>query len=156
LGKRAEEIVDPYAGYYGSGAAGIAGEESGDERLKGKALVVGLAHGDTARAYPLETVRAAGVINDRLGPVPLLLLYDATLQSVLAYQRQTSGQTLTFVAADRPGVVQDVETGSLWEMATGRAVAGPLAGERLARQAAPLVFWFAWSDLHPEAEIFSH
>jgi hypothetical protein len=154
LGQAAEEVVDPYAGYYSSGAAGIAGAEARDERLKAKELVVGLTASGVARAYPLAAVRAAGLVQDVVGEEPLLLAYLPELQSVVAYRREHDGRTLTFAAGGGPGVLRDETTGTTWDRASGRALDGPLAGARLQRLAAPLVFWFAWSDLHPGTELY--
>lgn len=153
IGRRAADVIDPYAGYYNSGAAGLSGSGEVDARLSPQALVVGLVTEGSARAYPLAAVRELGAVNTVLGEAPLLLAYDATLQSAVVYRRTLGERTLTF-AADEPGRLRDAETGSVWDVRTGTAVAGPLAGEQLARVAAPLVYWFAWSDLHPETELF--
>ncbi len=154
LGRRSDEIVDPYAAYYTSGAAGLGGPSAADERLAAKALVVGLAAGGTARAYPVDLLRARGVTNDVLAAEPLVLLYEPVLQTVLVYRRAVKEGTLTFRPASDPALMRDEETGSLWQRATGRALEGPLAGSSLSRRAAPLVFWFAWYDLQPETELF--
>lgn len=153
LGQNSEQIVDPYAGYYASGVAGLTGETERDDRLPGKALVVGVVAGERARAYPLELVQTAGIINDELGPLSLLLVYDDTLQTVLLYQRRVGEQTLTFTRSPERDILRDRETGSLWNVRSGRAVTGPLAGAHLSRLTSPLVFWFAWSAIHPETDI---
>ena len=50
--------------------------------------------------------------------------------------------------------MRDAETSTLWSGATGEAIAGPLAGERLRQLPAFAVFWFAWADFYPGADIF--
>ncbi len=154
LGRLSDEIIDPYAAYYTSGAAGLGGPAATDDRLAAKALVVGLAGGGMARAYPVDLLRARGATNDVLAAEPLVLLYEPVLQTVLVYRRAVKEATLTFQPVSDPALVRDDETGSQWQRATGRALAGPLAGSILSRRAAPLVFWFAWYDLHPETELF--
>jgi hypothetical protein len=155
LGQHADEIIDPYSGYYVSGAAGLSGQTDTDDRLKAKELVVGLTAGSEARAYALQVLQAEGVINDQLGPLPALLIYDEALQTAVVYRRRVKVQILTFEGYAQADLLRDVETGSLWEVRSGLAVEGPLAGSRLPRLAAPLVFWFAWSEIHPKTGVFT-
>ena len=56
-------------------------------------------------------------------------------------------------------VGEAIETGSLfagrvWQAVTGRAIDGPLAGVALQRLPSHYSFWFAWSDFHPDTELF--
>jgi len=95
----AADIVDPYAGYYASGAAGFSSELALDQRLPSKTWVVGLLAGADARAYPLETMRQETLINDQLGVLSALLIFEPELEAVLIYNRQTAAQTLTFAWA---------------------------------------------------------
>lgn len=154
LGKRADELVDPYGSYYASGFAGLTGSRRQDDRLPTKALVVGIVSGAEARAYPLELLREVKVVNDSLAEVPLILAYDAALQTAVTFHRAPQAQPLTFHAAEA-GQMRDNETGSLWDVRTGTAVSGPLQGVRLERVAGPLLYWFAWSDVHAETEIYA-
>lgn len=159
LWTRTEEIIDPYAGYYSSSSAGITGWANPNDMLPVKALVVGLIIGEAARAYPLALVRQAGLIQDELGGIPLLLAYDPELGSVVAYRRDTVQNgtiegTLSFTLGGSEGQIQDEQTKTTWEIRTGRAVEGPMAGRELSRIAAPLVYWFAWSDLHTSSDVY--
>ena len=156
LGRRAEDVIDPYAGYYNSGAAGIAGWETANDLLPAKALVVGLTAADEARAYSLETIAAEEVINDQLGVLPVLLVYAPELRTAITYHRELAGHRLTFRWSEaQPGLLEDEETGSFWSVDTGLATSGPLAGQRLSRLSGPLVYWFAWSDFHPASEVYT-
>ena len=152
LGKQADSIVDPYAGYYASGVAGLVGSP-GDERLPAKALVVGLVVGGEARAYPLSELEQHSLVNDQLGSLPLLLVYDPELQTVWAYRRHVNDETLTFQANEESGSLRDEETASTWDVRSGAAVAGPQRGTRLQRLSAPLVYWFAWSAIYPQTDL---
>ncbi len=51
-------------------------------------------------------------------------------------------------------LMQDQQTGSTWQAVTGRAIDGPLAGMALQRLPSHYSFWFAWSDFHPDTELF--
>lgn len=154
LGTRAEDVRDPYVGYYTSGAAGVAGRTQEDNRLPVKSLVVGINLGDTARAYPLDLLQERGLVLDSLSATPLLLVYDEGLQSVLVYLREIEGRARSMELGSG-GVLREIETGTLWDRRSGRGLGGPLAGASLTRIAAPLVFWFAWADIHPGTEIYS-
>ncbi|MCP4426054.1 MAG: DUF3179 domain-containing protein, partial [Chloroflexi bacterium] len=151
---RQDEIIDPYAGYYGSGAAGFSSDLERNETLPAKSLAVGLLAGKEARAYPLATLRSEKIVNDQLGALPALLLFDDTLQSVFAYQREVDGRLLTFADAEN-GFLRDDETGTLWNGRTGEAVSGPLTGTQLTPLSAPVVFWFAWSAIHPQTDVYA-
>lgn len=154
LGQQADNLFDPYSEYYTSSIAGITGKAVDDDRLPTKTLVVGLAAGNDARAYPLDTLEAEGIINDELGATPFVLIYEPDLATVIAYLRQSSGQILTFTSADQPGIIQDGETGSQWDTRTGLAVDGHFTGHELHQIAAPLVYWFAWASIHQGTDIY--
>lgn len=51
-------------------------------------------------------------------------------------------------------ILRDVETGSIWNL-SGRAIAGPLAGEKLEQLPAFNSFWFAWSAFYDGSEIWN-
>jgi hypothetical protein len=155
LGKSADEVVDPYVGYYSSGAAGVAGWTNPDGRLKPKQLVIGVVIGEQARAYSVEALQEASLIHDQLGGLPLLIVYDEGLESVAVYLRSLEDRVLSFMPSSQGGIYMDEETGSQWDLRSGNALAGTLEGIRLTRVSAPMVFWFAWSDLHPNTEVFN-
>ena len=50
----------------------------------------------------------------------------------------------------------DEETGSTWDVFSGQAIDGPLAGEQLDRVKSTTVFWFGWADFHPETLIYGY
>lgn len=154
MGRLSEEIVDPYVGYYTSGASGLGGQSAVDERLPAKALVVGLRIGSQKIAYPFDQIRELGLINDELEGVPVLVVYNAALNTVATYARLLEGRTLTFALAEDGNALLDEETRSVWDFELGQALAGELEGARLERLTAPIVFWFAWSDIYPETQLF--
>lgn len=154
MGQNPNAIFDPYAGYYTSAFPGITGVEQADTRLKPKDLIIGIQAGKYVRAYSLETLRRASLINDQLGATPLLLVYDADLGTALVYQRELDGQQLSFKWDAQTNYLQDEQTASLWNPQTASAIKGPLTGKQLSRLISPLVFWFAWADIHPDTELY--
>ena len=83
-----------------------------------------------------------------------VIVFDADLEAVIVFRAQVMNQVLTFALDSIPGFVRDEETGSLWEIRTGKAVEGPLEGTTLTRLSPPLVFWFAWSGIHPTTDVY--
>ncbi len=148
------EVIDPYVRYYTNGSAGITGWANPNELLGPKELVLGMAIGEMARGYPFQVIRDQKVVNDVLNDIPLLLAFDEAQDTVLVYRSQRSDQNLTFTSASNSGTLTDEQTGSIWLISTGAAIAGPLKGESLTRLAGPLVFWFAWSDIHSQSDVY--
>lgn len=153
VGYQDGQIVDPYAGYYVSGSPGLLGA-SLDDRLPAKSLVIGLVMEEQARAYPLDSIQQAGVINDTFAGIPVVLVAHPDSSSVSLYRRDPAGSTLDFQTGEDNRTLVDSETGTSWNPRTGVALEGELEGTRLTRLGAPLVFWFAWADLYPGTQIY--
>lgn len=47
-------------------------------------------------------------------------------------------------------IIRDRETGTLWQHATGEALAGPLGGARLELLGGEMMAWGAWKRAHPQ------
>ncbi len=157
LNKRGRYQGDTYEGYYRGGSAGILGEANKDDRLPRKELILGVAVSGLAKAYPFSAISRQPVINDRFAGDEVLVAFEPISESGAAFKRRLDGRTLTFEPADvRDGVtlMRDQETGSLWRVLTGQAIEGPLLGQRLERLPSHYSFWFAWSDFHPDTELF--
>lgn len=133
------------------GRLGIMGRRNADARLPGKERVLGIRVGNAAMAFPLKSVRDARLAEAEVGGLPVLLVAAAPHLPVLAYERHAGARELTFrlVTAGGQTVLRDTETGSTWEIATGMAVDGPMAGIRLSRATAAPAFWFGWRGYFP-------
>ncbi len=152
--------TDPYDdnGYYASGRPGVIGETHEDERLKRKALVLGVDFDGIAKAYPLDALVDSPVLNDMVLERPLLVYLDEPSGTALVYDRTVSGRQLNFRLYGEPNGIQtmlmDDETETRWSAFTGVAVEGKLKGERMERLPSHLSFWFAWTDWNPDTELF--
>jgi hypothetical protein len=111
--------------------------------------VIGVALGDSASAFPYEQAAEEGVVNDFVGPYPLLVHVDLETHAVHTYLRQVDDRALTFFLED--GAVQDAETGSTWQMDRGLAVEGPLQGQALLAVPYIPAFHSAWEDFYPHS-----
>jgi hypothetical protein len=142
---------NPYAGYEDSRRIGIGGSSFDDDRLHPKAIVVGVAHDDVARAYPLEVVAAAGVVNDTVGGLPVVVTVGPD-DTLVAWDRTVDGEPLEFTAERATTMTAG---GSTWNRLRGQALDGPHEGTHLApaTNRSPM-FFFAWLDFNPETDVY--
>jgi hypothetical protein len=151
--------VDPYSGYYEDTGAGVLSKRFDDDRLADKEFVLGVDLTAGTKAYPFRHLSERPVVNDTVGELDLLIVFDRDSATGVVWDRHVEGRTLTFEPAEpRPGVpmpLVDRETGTLWGGLTGEALEGELAGARLRRVHATQVFWFAWNDFHPDAPLWT-
>lgn len=123
--------------------------------IEGRTLMVGITVGGRSKAWPQQSVVAAGVTLDELNGVPLLLLTSTDGRSLRAFDRRVADEPLTFVRAGtgpHSGVLLDLETLSEWNF-QGRAVKGELAGRQLARVELLIDYWFNWVRYNPTTEV---
>ena len=112
-------------------------------------FVIGLAAGNSARAWPLDQLAHQPVVNDQFDGEPVLIVFMQERATALAYDRRLDDRTLTF--RNTGGKLLDEETGTHWDPASGTAMAGPLKGERLTRGIGVMSYRRAWRDFHPES-----
>lgn len=143
--------INPYSEYDEMRRVGIGVNTVSDERLHPKARVIGVEHDGTAKAYPLDAVANAGVVNDAVGGLPVVVTVTAD-DSLVAYERTVEGTTLTF-ETDGRSYIRGGDT--RFERVTGRAVSGRFEGAQLTRanDTSPM-FWFAWVDFHPDSALY--
>ena len=116
-----------------------------------KDFVIGLVLGQTAKAYYYEDALEAGVINDALGDVPVVLWTSDEI--FYAYVREVDGSVLTIKAEG--DTLVDEETGSIWDLSRGVATSGPLQGEGLRAVPSLSSFDWAWEDFYPDSEFYT-
>jgi hypothetical protein len=116
-------------------------------------FVIGIALAPHAKAYRYRDAAAQGVINDAVGPHPLLVYADPSTRRVQTLLRRIRDRTLTFVM--REGRLVDEATGSVWDPVRGIALSGPLRGEALRIVPHNSSFDWAWRDFYPHSEIYT-
>lgn len=125
-----------------------------DHRYPENEIVLGINIDAGVKAYPLlEAKREGGVINDDIGGLPVAVFCGPRPEQVTmsAFSREIAGRVVTF---ERCGdQFRDCETASLWTI-EGKAVAGPLNGQRLQALRWQYVRWHAWVYPHPTTELF--
>ena len=102
--------------------------------------VIGVTLGEHAAAYPFPVASKERIINDRIGPIPVVVVVDPETKAVYIYQRQVGDRELEFILRDEQ--LMDAETQSTWDRVIGEAVEGSLKGELLQR--VPYITSFDW------------
>lgn len=150
--REVDRLYDYFGSKYNYGEERqLIGWDSRDGELRGRTLVVGVRSDDEATAYPFPVVESAGLVEDRVGSVPVVVAVapDGTL---VAYDRRIRGRTLSFSVVDEDRIRGG---GSHWETVTGRAVDGPFEGGRLDRaNTHPPMFLDAWLSFTPDGDVY--
>jgi hypothetical protein len=123
-----------------------------------KEPVLGVREAGRNKAYPfgeLSDLGDAVAVNDDFAGRAVLITYEGSSSTAVAFDRTIDSQVLTFSVVDSTDfILVDSETGSEWN-ALGQAIAGPLQGSELEPVSDSYqLFWFAWSVYHPDTEIF--
>jgi Protein of unknown function (DUF3179) len=134
-----------------------------DSRLPAEKLVLGVADGKEARAYPLEAVEKMGLIQDTLDGKPCVVLSYGPTKTAAAYRPEAAPpqkdagapRTVTLLADNKVPAAPftDKETGSHWDV-TGRAIEGDLKGWMLTWLDGTQVKWFAWAAEYPQTSVY--
>jgi hypothetical protein len=151
-----------------------------DERLAAGTAVLGVWTGKSARAYPLDAVAKAGLIQEELDGRTVLVLWQPRTKTASAYLPEaTPPRKYSAPQPDADGISPpdktpdgpkkavslqldakvgaapflDKETGSRWDIA-GRAVEGELKSYTLTWVDSVQVKWFAWAAEYPATTIY--
>jgi len=126
-----------------------------DKRLPARETVAGLEIDRESVAYPFSELRAARVVNDRVGSLPIVIVHQPSSDTTTAFDARVKGKALKFQPAnDDASTVTDLETRSTWD-AYGLCLEGPLKGTQLKQVILVPQFWFAWSQFHQRTRIFT-
>ncbi len=164
-GFRRDYASNPYPGYDEPSSRPFLFQGEIDPRLENKSRVVGLAGEDDAVAVVHEALTERRVIAVQLSGRPLVVWLKPGTASALdagsvaggrdvgatgVFVPTAGGRRLRFTPAGDHFV--DEQTNTTWDV-LGRAVAGPLKGERLEPVEHVDTFWFAWAAFEPETRI---
>jgi hypothetical protein len=127
--------------------------------LVGDDLVIGIARGGQARAYPLRVLHWHEVANDTLAGVPVAVAWHPLSGSAVVLDRRLDGRVLSLGVS---GLVwnshhllydRGADASSLWAPILAAAVAGPAVGDTLTVIPAALVRWEDWRLAHPHTTV---
>ncbi len=112
-------------------------------------LMLGVTVAGKDKAYPIDAILAAKLIQDQVAESPVVVVVGADGTSIRVFE----AAELTFARGDGDRVMQDAETGSGWNF-QGCAVDGKMAGRCLKEIDANKDYWFDWMNHHPETVVF--
>lgn len=144
---------DPYGNYYRSPLIWFPVENK-DDRLFPKEIVYGIDMVTERKAYWMDALVKAGVINDVVAgkPIVIFALGDWKVRFFYRTLSNAIGSALEFEFKE--GKIFDKQTGSEWNF-DGVAIEGPLKGMRLERvPQAYASFWFAWVAYYPDTGLY--
>lgn len=122
-------------------------------------LMLGVTTAGINKAYPVNSILAAKMIQDHIGATPIVIVVGPDQASMRVFQAQLGQDPMTFVSledARRAGsdrLMEDAETSSIWNF-QGCAVEGRLAGQCLQQLDANKDYWFDWMNHHPASTVF--
>ncbi len=147
---------------------------SHDDRLNSpvmiddNAIVLGISHGNTSKAYPISIMNWHEIVNDNINERPIVISYCPLCGSGIAFYRDrtlsdnhhsNSSETLTFGVSgllyQSDMLMYDHQTESLWSQIKGTAVTGAQSGQQLEQIPMQLTRWKHWLARHPNTQLLS-
>jgi len=133
-----EKFVEQFPAVMDTSETGVGARE----------LVFGVATACASKAFLAGVVVSAGLIQDRVGEDPVLLLVGPDNLSVRAFRVPVN---TTFLRNGK--TITDAETSSVWNF-SGCATQGSRTGERLEALGVVRQYWFDWRLYHPATEVY--
>lgn len=119
------------------------------DRLDAREEIFALRLGGRAKAYPLDRLAEAEVVNDTVGGEPVVLVSDPASGAVRAYRR---GER-SFRRGGGGDLVDGA--GTLWRLTEEALLPPSDAGvDALPRVPGHNAFWFGWFGFYPDTEVF--
>jgi hypothetical protein len=119
-------------------------------------LVIGVAIGNEAKAYPIEIIGYHHQVKDTVGGKPIMVTYCTVCRTGRVYSPFVNGKYEVFrlVGMDHfNAMFEDATTKSWWQQATGKAITGNLKGTQLPEIASSQMRLGDWLALHPDSKV---
>ncbi|RMF13486.1 MAG: DUF3179 domain-containing protein [Gammaproteobacteria bacterium] len=121
--------------------------------------VIGYLHNDDARAYPIRLLNYHEIVNDRVGGEPVLITFCPLCGTGMGFRPVLNGKPVEFGVSgllyNSDLLMYDKATKSLWSQVEGRAINGPLKGQKLERVFVTHTTWGAWRDAYPDTRVLA-
>ena len=115
--------------------------------------------GSVTKAFPLHILTWHEVINDRFGDVPVVVTYCPLCNTAISFDRRVGGRTLDFGVSgnlrNSDLIMWDRQTESWWQQATGEAIVGANAGQRLLSFSTTIVAFRDFASTHPNGLVLT-
>lgn len=119
-----------------------------DFHTEDSGLLIALLLSGKSRGWHMADMIRNTMINDEMENRSVLVAYERGSGTALIYDRTVSGNVLTFERRD--GRMADLETGSEWDVFTGRALQGQYKGQQLQLLPGILSEFASWNIYHPD------
>lgn len=123
-------------------------------------LVVSVTLDGVTRAYPLRILVRHEIVNDQIGKQAFVVTYCPLCGTAMVFDRLVGGRRRSFGVSgllyQSDVLLYDRESESLFSQLAMKAVAGPLAGARLAWLPTEHMTWAAWVKRYPHGEVLSN
>ncbi|MBS1599280.1 MAG: DUF3179 domain-containing protein [Bacteroidetes bacterium] len=119
-------------------------------------LIIGVALGDEAKAYPIEIIGYHHQVRDTVDHQPVMITYCTVCRTGRVYSPFVDGKMEQFrlVGMDHfNAMFEDQTTKSWWQQATGVAIAGSLKGKQLPEIFSRQMRLGDWLILHPNSTV---
>lgn len=119
-------------------------------------MLIGVANGNIAKAYPSAILAQHGVVEDRMPNGPIVVTWCSYCNTAVVFKDQAQGKTLHFYTVGVRGsseVFKDRETGSEWQQAALDSFSGPMKGTQLEMYPFLLTTWQEWRKQHPNTVV---
>jgi hypothetical protein len=121
--------------------------------------VLGMSRNGIAKAYPIRILNWHEIVNDRFAQEPVVVSYCPLCGTGIAYSTYINGAVRRFGVSgllyNSDLLLYDRESESLWSQIEGRAISGPLKGEKLKPLTLLFTTWNEWRELHPRSLVLS-
>jgi hypothetical protein len=121
-------------------------------------LVLGVVVKDDAVAFPVRRIGYHHVVNVTIGGEPIVATYCTLCHTGTIFRRTLNGVVLTFRLIginNQNAMIEDLETRSWWQQASGEAIAGPLKGQHLEPLVHDEVTFALWAREHPRTKVLA-
>lgn len=109
--------------------------------------------------YPFQILTWHEIVNDVVGGRPVVVTFCPLCNTAIVFDATVNGQALDFGTTGRLRfsnlLMYDRQTESWWQQASGDAVIGELAGNRLTFLPATIVSWTEAQRMFPNAQVLS-
>lgn len=128
-----------------------------DAHLSDDDVVLGLAYGNEARAYPRDAIARPHYFTDTLAETPMMISYCILCNSAIAFKAALDSRRLDLkcvTAFNNNIIYHEPSTGNFIQQLDGTIFYGPDAGKSLESYPVTLSAWGNWKRLHPETTLF--
>jgi len=160
---------NPYVGYDTADRTPFLFRGELDGRFPPMTRMVGIAGQDSSIAVTFDLLAEQRAVNVEVDEAPVVVLWAPGQASALdassidagrdvgqtaAFRATIDGQPVHLQPADEEGRFIDDATGSTFDL-RGRALDGPLQGQRLEAITHDDTFWFVWVAFRPDTEVIA-